>query len=134
MRYSNTIFVAVGIFVLSSAVAHAEFVALSSGLPGGIGRALFAGGLPKLLNTLIGISVAVAATLAVIMIAVGGFKYMTTDSMFAMGNAKEQITNAIVGLLIVLAAILILKTINPCLVTMNVFSATNETCANTYAP
>ncbi len=110
----------VGILLLSVTVARAEFIPLSPGLPI-LGRSL-SGNLPTLINTLVGLSVAVAAVLAVIMIAIGGFKYMTTDSMFTMGSAKEQITNAIVGLLIVLAAILILKTINPNLVSMNLFN------------
>jgi len=76
---------------------------------------------PDLLNALLGLSVGVAAVLAVIMLAIGGFKYMTTDSMFALGNAKEQIANAIIGLLIVLTAILILRTINPEIVSLNFF-------------
>jgi Type IV secretion system pilin len=109
-----------GIFALSTTMVQAEYIPLSPGLPI-LGRAL-TGDLPTLINTLVGLSVAIAAVLAVIMVAIGGFKYMTTDSMFAMGSAKEQITNAIVGLLIVLAAILILKTINPNLVSMNLFN------------
>lgn len=74
-----------------------------------------------LLNALLGLTVGVAALLAIIMIVIGGFEYMTTDSAFKMGNAKERITNAIVGLLIVLAAVLILQTINPDIVSLNIF-------------
>jgi hypothetical protein len=132
MKYGLPSFLVLSVYALISTTVYAGdpsgFVPLSSGLPGGIGTNMFNAGLPALLNALVGLSVAVAAVLAVIMIAVGGFKYMTTDSMFAMGSAKEQITNAIVGLLIVLAAILVLRTINPCLVSMNIF--TTNTCAN----
>jgi len=63
----------------------------------------------------------VAAVLAVIMLAIGGFKYMTSESVFKIGGAKEQITGAIVGLLIVLASITILYTINPRLVEIRIF-------------
>lgn len=116
----GTVAFCIGFFTTSVTYAAGKFVSLSPGLPF-LGN-VFENGLPSLINTLIGLSVAVAAILAVVMVAVGGFKYMTTDSMFAMGNAKEQITNALVGLLIVLTAILILKTINPNLGTMNIFS------------
>ena len=101
-----------------------DFVPLSQSLPL-IGDKVWTGGVPGLLNGLLGISVALAAILAVIMLAIGGFKYMTTDSMFQMGDAKDQIKNAIVGLLIVLASILMLKTINPDLITLDVFEHAN---------
>lgn len=79
------------------------------------------GDVGTLLNKLLALSVAVAALLAVIMIAMGGFKWMTTDSVFSMGDAKEQISNAIIGLLIVLASILILTTINPDIIKIKIF-------------
>ncbi len=87
------------------------------------------GDVGTLLNKLLALSVAVAALLAVIMIAMGGFKWMTTDSVFSMGDAKEQISNAIIGLLIVLASILILTTINPDIVKIKIFepSAQSQT-------
>lgn len=105
--------------LLVPVVASAQYVPLSPNLPL-IGRNF--GDLNSLLNNLLTISVAVAALLAVIMIAIGGFKYMTTDSVFQMSGAKEQIANAVIGLLIVISAILILTTINPNLVSLNLFS------------
>jgi len=101
------------------ALAFAEYVPLSPSLPL-IGRNF--GDLNSLLNNLLTIAVAVAALLAVIMIAIGGFKYMTTDSVFAISGAKEQIANAVIGLLIVISAILILWTINPNIVNLNLFA------------
>jgi hypothetical protein len=77
--------------------------------------------LPVLFNKLLGISVGFAAGLAVIMLSIGGFKYMTSESMFSMGSAKEQITNAVVGLLIVLSAVIVLSYINPELVSLQFF-------------
>ncbi len=78
--------------------------------------------IPDLMNALLGISVGIAAILAVVMLAIGGFKYMTSESVFNMGEAKEQIANALIGLLIVLAAILILTTINPNIVSLEVLN------------
>lgn len=83
--------------------------------------------MPTLLNTLLFASVAIAALLAVIMVAIGGFKWMTTDSVFAIGDAKSQITEAITGLLVVLMAVLVLKTINPELLNLNIFRAGEKT-------
>jgi len=97
-----------------------NLVPLSPNLPL-IGQGIGEQGPTELLNALLAISVVVAAMLAVVMVAIGGFKYMTTDSVFAMGNAKEQIANAVIGLLIVLCAILILNTINPNIVNLRLF-------------
>jgi hypothetical protein len=96
------------------------FVALSPDLP--IGNSWTSGGLSGFLNNMLGLSVAIAAGLAIIMLAIGGFKYMTTDSVFSMGSAKEQIGDAIIGLLIVLLAVLLLSTINPDLVSLKIFN------------
>ena len=73
-------------------------------------------------NALFALSVGIAAILAVIMLAIGGFRYMTSESVFNMGNAREQISNAIIGLLIVLVSVLILFTINPEIVKLNLFN------------
>jgi hypothetical protein len=75
--------------------------------------------LPQVLNAIMGWSVGLAAILAVIMLAIGGFNYMTSESVFKMGDAKEKISNAIVGLLIVLGAVFLLGYINPDITSMN---------------
>lgn len=114
MKY---IFIITTIAIGAALPAYAyTYVPLSSGLP-----IQFSNDLPAFINDLVAVSVAIAAVLAVIMVAVGGFQYMTTDSVFAMGDAKSRISGAITGLLIVLAAILILETINPSLVQINLF-------------
>lgn len=100
----------------------ADYVALSPTLPGSGTNNWLAGGMSVFLNRLFAISVAVAAILAILMLAIGGFKYMTSESVFKIGGAKEQITNAIVGLLIVLAAVVILTTINPDIVQLDMFT------------
>lgn len=79
----------------------------------------------NLMNAFLSIAIVISAVLAVIMVAIGGFKYMTTDSVFQISGAKEQIANAIIGLLVVLMAILILWTINPQIVNLKLFDKTD---------
>lgn len=111
------------IFGTTQAVVFAQegdYYTLSENLPL-IGSNSVTTDLVTLSNNLLGISVGLAAALAVIMLSIGGFKYMTSESMFSMGSAREQITNAVVGLLIVLSAVLVLGYINPDLVSLKFF-------------
>ena len=57
--------------------------------------------------------IALAAVAAVFMIVWGGFEYMTTDAWSQKKAGREKVTNAVVGLLLVLSSYLILRTINP---------------------
>ena len=65
------------------------------------------------------IGIGVAAGLAVIMIVLGGIEYMSTDAIGGKEEGKEKITSALWGLLLALSAWLILNTINPALLNMN---------------
>ncbi|MCL5782246.1 MAG: pilin, partial [Patescibacteria group bacterium] len=60
--------------------------------------------------------IALSAVAAVFMMTWGGFEYVTTDSWQGKENGKTKFNNAIIGLLMVLSAFLILKTVNPKLV------------------
>lgn len=60
-----------------------------------------------------------AAVMAVLMIVVGGFQYMTTDAIQDKKDGKERIKNALWGLVLALAAVLILETVNPKLLEFN---------------
>ena len=71
------------------------------------------------LQHLFEIGIGVAAGLAVIMIVVGGIEYMSTDAIGGKEEGKERITSALWGLLLALASWLILNTINPALLNMN---------------
>lgn len=71
-------------------------------------------------------SIALAAFLAVIMIIWGGFEVMLSESPFKIGNGKDRIWNAIIGLVMVLASYLILETIDPRLVQINTTIPTVE--------
>ena len=63
-------------------------------------------------------SLGVAVLLALIMIIVSGYLYMTAGgNAQSVSLAKEMFTGAFIGLIILFAAVLILRTINPELVT-----------------
>ena len=70
---------------------------------------------PAIFNILVGLS----AVAAVLMIVIGGFQYMSTDAIQGKSAGKERIKNAVFGLVLVISAWLILYTINPNLLTLN---------------
>jgi len=70
-------------------------------------------GISGYINALYLLSISVAAFLAVGMLILAGFKYMLTDVVTQKEEAKKDIRGAVIGLLIVIAAVLILNTINP---------------------
>ncbi len=71
------------------------------------------------ISGIVNLLIAIAAILSVIFIAIGGVKYVTTDSISGKESGKETITNALLGLLLALASWLILYTINPQLLEFN---------------
>jgi hypothetical protein len=77
-------------------------------------------GLADYLNIGIKIFLGVVATLSVIMIVLGGIQYMTTDAYSKKEGGKEMITHSIGGLLLALASVLLLQTINPQLLQVEV--------------
>jgi len=80
--------------------------------------------LPGLFKLLIGLS----AVAAVLMIVIGGFQYISTDAIQKKSEGKERIKNAVLGLVLVISAWLILNTINPNLlkINLNIESVTTE--------
>ena len=71
--------------------------------------------IPGLFNLIIGL----AAVLAVGWIIWGGIEYITTDSWNGKQEGKNRIWNAVIGLFIVITSWLILFTINPNLLNLN---------------
>lgn len=71
--------------------------------------------LPGIFNLAIGLS----AVFAVLMIVIGGFQYISTDAIMKKEDGKKRIQNAVLGLVFVISAWLILYTINPNLLTLN---------------
>lgn len=67
------------------------------------------------------LSIAAAAILAFIKIMYAGIKWMLSDVVTDKQSAKKDIWGALFGLAIVLSAVLVLTTINPNLVRLNIF-------------
>lgn len=72
------------------------------------------------INFLYGMSIAVAALLAVIKIVIAGAKYMMSDVIGNKEGAKTDIQGAVLGLLLILSAVIILELINPQLTEKNI--------------
>lgn len=90
--------------------AQETFVPLTKGgIPGIQTGTSFSG----FLNATFKLGLAVAATLAVVMITIGGLQYMSTDSISGKTEGRDKIQNAVIGLLIALLIWIILFTINP---------------------
>lgn len=68
---------------------------------------------------LIKLAIALAGVLAVLRIMWGGFQYISTDAISGKSEAKGIISNALWGLLLAMTAWLILYTLNPKLVEIN---------------
>ena len=65
------------------------------------------------------LAIGIATVLAVLMIIIGGFQYITSEAISSKGDAKKRINDALLGLVLVLASWLILNTINTDLVNFN---------------
>ncbi|MCA9361900.1 hypothetical protein KC906_00855 [Candidatus Kaiserbacteria bacterium] len=76
-------------------------------------------GFDSYINALYALSISIAALLAVIKIVIAGVKWMMTDIVTSKGEAKKDIQASLIGLVIVIAAVLILTVINPNLVNVN---------------
>lgn len=83
------------------------------------------------INAVYILSISVAALLAVVKIIIAGFKYMFSDIITQKSEAKKDIRNALIGLLIVLGAVLILEIINP---ELTQFNLDDVTAIDTYVP
>ena len=64
---------------------------------------------------------------ALISLVIGGFMYMLSDTVTTTDKAKEYISGAIYGLILALAAYLILNTINPDLVNWSIILPESST-------
>lgn len=74
------------------------------------------------INQLYLLSISLAALLAVIKIIIAGVKWMLSDVVTSKADAKKEIWGSITGLVIILAAFVVLNTINPNLTNLNVLS------------
>ena len=77
--------------------------------------------LPQFINIAFKAAIALGAILAVLRLGYAGIKYMTSDLPGAKNDAKGIISNAITGLLLLLAVWLILYQINPDILNLDIF-------------
>jgi len=75
--------------------------------------------LAEYLPNLVKLAIGLAAALSVIYIIIGGFKYISTDAIFEKKEGKETITNAVWGLLLAISSVVILNTISPKILNVN---------------
>jgi type IV secretory pathway VirB2 component (pilin) len=95
------------------------FVALTNipGLTDGVANTT--GGLANFLNNLYKYLIGVAAILAVVEIIWGGLEISTQDSVSKHHDGKERITQAILGLVLVLSPALVFSIINPNIINLS---------------
>ncbi len=86
------------------------------------GVSLDTSNLTKFLISLVKLTIAASAALAVLMVIVGGVQYMSTDAFSGKSDAGKRIRNALFGFLLVMVSYLVLQTINPALVDFSVLN------------
>ena len=112
--------------LLLPTLVSAAFVPLV-GIPGIDANANF----NSYINALYALSISIAALIAVIKIIIAGVKWMLTDIVSSKQEAKNDIQGALVGLLIIVAAVLILEVINPQLKSSSLFLGKVDTTTKT---
>jgi Type IV secretion system pilin len=95
--------------------AQAQYTLLQP-LPGVTSSDSGATDFPTYLKGFFSLLIGLALILAVLIIIFGGIQYMSTDAITGKKSGRERITQALLGLLIILGAFLLLQTINPDLV------------------
>lgn len=80
-----------------------------------------------LFNGLYTFAIAIAAILVTIRLIYAGVQYMFSEVITNKSKAKEDIKNALLGLLIILGAVTILNTVNPQLTKTNIFDTLTGT-------
>ena len=78
-------------------------------------------------NALYRLAIGLAAVLTVIMLIWAGVQYMLSEVVTDKAAAKKTIQNSLLGLLIILSATLLLRTINPNLVELNFLKNASNT-------
>jgi hypothetical protein len=86
--------------------------------------------LSSYLNSLFQLSLSVGAILAVVMLVYGGYLYMGSDMWATKQRAKQVITDAVIGLLVLLGIYLILYQINPCILSLHIGGGLNIGTSN----
>lgn len=81
--------------------------------------------LVDLFNAIFFFAIAIGAILAVLRLGYAGIIYMTTDLWHSKQGAKEIISQAVLGILLLLAVYLILFQINPDILNLDILRSTH---------
>ena len=84
----------------------------------------------KFFNGLFKFGIIIAGFLTVVMIAVGGIQYMSTDAIHGKSEGRERITYALMGLLLILFSWILLNTINPDILNFDIFNESSSDSSN----
>lgn len=114
-------FIGASAFIASGAVLAIPFLVFAddsfiplTNLPGIASTSASAISLPSFVNNLYRIAIGVAAFFAVVEIVWAGYIFMTSaDSVSKNTKARQKITNAIIGLVLVLSPYVVFSVINP---------------------
>lgn len=114
-HYTTGMLIVCAAFLLAASVGHAaDVVLLEPSLYGNTGGGQAAQqSFADYINTIFLITIGVASALAVVQITVGGIERMTKDSIQGQRDGNERIVSAVGGLVLLLASVIILQTINP---------------------
>jgi|GEM_PF-4590935 hypothetical protein len=75
--------------------------------------------LSQYINAIYRYMTAIVLTVAIVMVMIGGFKYLLAASPLAVKDGKKTIIDAMIGMVLVLGAYVILNTVNPALIRLN---------------
>ncbi len=81
------------------------------------------GNLVDHMNTLFKTAITMGITISILIISYAGFEYMTFDIVTKKSAAKRRITQAVVGLLMILSTYLIFNQINPQILDLNILKS-----------
>jgi multisubunit Na+/H+ antiporter MnhB subunit len=123
----NTRIAVISIFLLIPTVGLAQanlipqYVPLAGDIPG-ITDTDSTPTLIGYLNAIFTLTISVGAMLAVIRIALAGFQYLSTDAWGSKEEALGTIRAVLIGLIVLLLSTVILRTINPDLLNLDILS------------
>lgn len=119
LTLTTVIFTFLGGVLVAGATSHGGYIPLAP-LPGTLDPKIGEVTLTSYLSGMIKLLIAVAGSLAFVMMVIGGTQYVAGGiSPSAQKTARDRITNAIIGLVLTLVSYLILLSINPKLVEFN---------------
>lgn len=106
--------------IVAFALALVPHVASAQGITLGvpIGGQTSVTGLPQYITLIYRYAIGIVATVAIVMVVYGGFRYLLGSAYSDVKRGKEIIKDALIGMIVVLGAYVILNTVNPATLTL----------------